>query len=175
MIIPAEAFNDILGIVGIVLLVGTSVLIVDCVSSRVFANSLKRYGLHFAFLLVLSSVVVALYYSEILKFIPCGLCWFQRIFLFSQLFILGTALYFKDQFVDRHGIVLSASGMSVALYQHYLQMGGSELIACPTAGVGADCSARYFFEFGFMTYPLLSASLFLFLIALYSYRTLVKN
>ena len=88
--------------------------------------------------------------------------------MFPQLFLTGAALYFRDALVARYGIVLSIPGLLFALYQHYLQMGGSEFIVCPTSG-GGDCAERILFAFGFMTFPLLAASLFIFLIVLYAY------
>jgi disulfide bond formation protein DsbB len=90
-------------------------------------------------------------------------------------FLLGAALYNKDKTIARYGIVLSVPGLIVGLYQHYLQMGGSELLACPTAGPGADCAKRILFEFGFMTFPLMSAALFAFLIILYLYILKTQN
>jgi hypothetical protein len=48
-------------------------------------------------------------------------------------------------------------------------MGGSEIVRCPVAGAGSDCAKQFMFEFGFMTFPMLSAITFLFLIVLYIY------
>ena len=112
---------------------------------------------------------MTLVYSEIFGFIPCGLCWLQRVFLYPQTLLLAVALYRKDKTVALYGIALSIPGVFVSLYQHYLQMGGIEFITCPVTGVGADCAERILFEFGFMTFPLMSTFLFTFLIALYWY------
>jgi disulfide bond formation protein DsbB len=112
---------------------------------------------------------MTLIYSEVFGFIPCGLCWLERIFLYPQVILLGVALATKDKVVSKYGIALSIPGMLVSLYQHYLQMGGAEFITCPVIGAGADCAERILFEFGFMTFPLMSAFLFAFLIALYLY------
>ena len=77
--------------------------------------------------------------------------------------------------MQRYGIVLSAVGLVISLYHHYIQMGGSEFVKCPAAGVGADCAKRFFFEFGFITFPFMSAILFAFLIALYMYILKVRS
>jgi disulfide bond formation protein DsbB len=90
--------------------------------------------------------------------------------LYPQVIILGTALYIKDKtYASVYGIILSVFGLIISLYHHYLQMGGSQVIKCPAAGVEADCAKRFFFEFDFMTFPLMSGILFLFLIVLYTY------
>jgi hypothetical protein len=89
--------------------------------------------------------------------------------LWPQVLIVLTAIYFKERFAPRHGIVLSFAGLIISLYHHYIQMGGSQFVACPAAGAGADCAKRFFFEFGFITFPFMAAVLFAFLIALYTY------
>ncbi len=111
---------------------------------------------------------MALIYSEVFGFVPCGFCWLERIFLFPQVFILLAALYFKDKLVARYGIVLSLIGLVIALYHHYLQLGGNAFVKCPAAGT-VDCAKRIMFEFDFMTFPLLAASGFVLLSALYYY------
>ena len=110
---------------------------------------------------------MTLVYSEGFGFVPCGLCWLERVFLYPQVFILGMALFYKEKVAARYGLLLSVPGLIISLYHHYLQMGGNKFIACPTSG--GDCAKRIMFEFGFVTFPLLSAFLFLFLIVLYIY------
>ena len=167
MIETIQTTNHILAIGGIGLFLGATVLIIDLYSSKTFVPLINRFGLWLAFLVTLTASALTLVYSEIFGFVPCGLCWFQRVFLFSQVFILATALYYRDLLTPRHGIVLSVAGLVFSLYQHYLQMGGNEFVKCPLSG--GDCVKRYFFEFGFITFPLLSAFAFIFLIALYLY------
>lgn len=162
-----QTLNFILALGGIVLFLFSSVLLVDVYTSRVFERVISGWGMLFGFLFALASSVMTLIYSEVFGFVPCGLCWMQRVFLYPQVFILGMAVFYKDKMATRYGLVLSVPGLLVSLYQHYLQMGGNEFIACPTAG--GDCAKRIMFEFNFVTFPLLSAFLFLFLIILYLY------
>lgn len=159
--------NLLLAFGGILVFLAGSVLLVDQYGSRVFARLTNTWGLIIAFLFTLSASLMTLLYSEVFGFVPCGLCWLQRVFLYPQVFLLCMAIFYKETVAARYGLLLSIPGTLVALYQHYLQMGGSEFIACPTSG--GDCSRRIMFEFGFMTFPLLSAILFLFLIVLYLY------
>lgn len=152
------------------MLIATLGILTDhfALDGKYLRGTLAPFALPLATVTTFVSMVLALFYSDILGFVPCGLCWFQRIFLFPQAFIGLAALKVRDTvFAPLYGIVLSACGMVFALYQHYLQMGGSEGIPCPAAGAGADCAERILFEFGFMTFPLLSAVTFAFLIALY--------
>lgn len=162
--------NFILASGGLVMAVVAVVLVFDLYSkNKSFGKHISVYGLWAAFLVSFGSTVMTLLYSEVFGFIPCGLCWLQRVCLYPQVLILGLALYYKDKNAAKYGIALSIPGIVVSLYQHYLQMGGAELVTCPVTGGGADCAERILFEFGFMTFPLMSAFLFIFLIALYIY------
>lgn len=129
------------------------------------AGLLCRSGLWLAFLLTLGATAMTLYYSEILGFAPCGWCWVQRVFLWPQVVLFALALWKNDRTIANYSIGLSIPGALAALYQHYLQMGGQALVPCPASGAG-DCAQRILFEFGYITFPLMAATLFAFLIVL---------
>jgi len=119
----------------------------------------ERLALPAIFVLTLAGSAVTLMYSEVWGFVPCGLCWLQRIFLYPQVILAGLAMMKKQgAFIADYLIALSIFGVIIALYQHYIQMGGSKLAGCPTAG--GDCAARFVFEFGYITFPLMAATLF---------------
>lgn len=126
---------------------------------------LVSWAIPVAFVVTLSVSALTLVYSEVFGFPPCGLCWLQRVFLYPQVVLLGIALWQKRRDVADYIIGLSLVGAAIALYQHYLQMGGSEFIACPSAG-GVDCAKRLVFELGYITFPLMSFTAFAFLVAL---------
>lgn len=131
-----------------------------------FTRWFERRALLTAFLVTLGTTAASLFYSDVLGFVPCGLCWLQRVFLYPQVVILGIALWKKRHDITEYIIGLSIFGSVFALYQHYLQMGGRELVTCPTAGAGADCAKRILFEFGYITFPLMSFTVFAFLVVL---------
>ena len=124
------------------------------------------WGLWIGLFLSLGGIALTLFYSEILGFAPCGWCWMQRIFLYSQAVIFAVAIWKKDKQVADYSIALSIFGLTVALYQHYLQMGGHSVIPCPANPGASDCAQRFLFEFGYITFPLMAFSLFAFLIVL---------
>ena len=126
---------------------------------------LSRWGLWLAFLLTLGATALTLYYSEVLGFAPCGWCWVQRVFLWPQVLLFAIALYREERAAADFSIAFSVFGGLAALYQHYLQMGGQALVPCPASGAG-DCAQRILFEFGYITFPLMAATLFAFLIVL---------
>lgn len=129
------------------------------------AAFLSNWGLWIGFLLALASSALTLYYSDVLGILPCGWCWFQRAALYPQVFIFALALWKRDKNIADYSIVLSIFGLAVALYMHYLQLGGHGVLPCPATGAG-DCGQRFIWEFGYITFPLMAASLFAFLIVL---------
>ena len=131
------------------------------------ATFLGRWGLWIGLLLTFGASAMTLYYSEVLGITPCGWCWVQRVFLYPQVVLFAIALWKKDHNVALYSIWLSVFGATAALYQHYLQMGGTSIIPCPaTAGQATDCAVRFLFEFNYITFPLMAATLFGFLIVL---------
>lgn len=118
-----------------------------------------RFAVPFSLLAVTVSTVMTLVYSEYFGIVPCSLCWLQRVALYPQVFLFAIAWKVKDKTVALYAISLSVFGMLVALYQHYLQMGGGSILPCPASGE-ADCGKRFMFEMGYITYPLSAFSLF---------------
>ncbi len=164
-----ESLNYLLAIGGLVAFLATAILIFDFKTKQALKPFVETWGLLISLIATIGSAILTLVYSEVFGFIPCGLCWLERMALYPQILILVVALYFKDRLMPRYGIALSIFGFVISFYHHYIQMGGSQFIKCPAAGAGADCAKRFFFEFGFMTFPLMSVALFAFLIILYTY------
>lgn len=131
-----------------------------------WANVVRLNALWLGFTVALAGTVTALYYSEVLSQAPCGLCWLQRMFLFPQVVIFGIAMIKRSKEIADYIIGLSIVGALIALYQHYLQMGGYDFFPCPATGTAADCGVRTMFEFGYITFPLVAFSGFLFIIVL---------
>lgn len=124
----------------------------------------------------IGSVAMSLLYSEYFGFIPCSLCWLQRIAIYPQALMGLMAFKLRDEkYVSLYGIGLSAFGLLVAIYQYIYQMIPQEKLAtgilpCLADGSNADCAAKIIDEFGFVTFPFLSVVTFAFLIVLYLYR-----
>jgi disulfide bond formation protein DsbB len=175
MIEALQNLNYILSLAGIGAILGIGILIFDLKTTRSLASLVSTWGFQLVLLVSSASTVLTLVYSEYFGLIPCGLCWLERIALYPQVLLIAVSLYYKDTLMPRYGIALSIFGLIVSLYHHYLQMGGSEFIKCPVSGEGAECAKRFFFEFNFMTFPLMSAILFAFLITLYVYMLRVRT
>ncbi len=120
-------------------------------------------ALPLAFVFALASSALTLYYSEILGFEPCPLCWWQRVFMYPQVILFALALWKGIPF-RFYSIVLSVLGLGVAAYHHALQMLPAGSLPCPASG--PSCSQITLLEYGYITYPLMAGTLFAFLIVL---------
>src|SRR5512141_2845365 len=70
-------------------------------SKNAYLDFIDKHFLVLSFLLALFSSIFPLVYSEIVHFLPCYLCWWQRIFMFPLVFLFGVALWDKDRKVIR--------------------------------------------------------------------------
>jgi disulfide bond formation protein DsbB len=135
---------------------------------------IREYALPIGFFVTLAGAFMTLFYSEYIGYLPCALCWFQRIFLYPQIVLFGLAWWKKDRGVTFYTLWLSVIGFILASYHHYIQMGYKELLPCPATGMFADCAKPSFVEFGFVTFPFMAIVLFGFLILL-SYTARKRN
>jgi len=166
--------NFILASGGLVLLVITIGLYVDYFfyQSRFFRRWLSPYVWPIIMMTTTGGVALTLLYSEYFGFIPCSLCWLQRIALYPQALLSIVAFKMKDAvYYPLYGIALSMFGFLVAVYQYIYQLIPKEILeagALPCLADGsADCGTKVIDAFGFVTFPFLSAVMFMFLIMLY--------
>lgn len=122
----------------------------------------------------IGTVALTLLYSEYFKFVPCSMCWLQRIAIYPQALMVILAFKNSDtRLFPLYGIWLSVFGLVVAVYQYIYQLippaAREGFAPCLVDGSNADCAVKVINEFGFVTFPLLSAITFAFLIAIYLY------
>jgi disulfide bond formation protein DsbB len=167
-----ETLNFLLGLSTLLLQAAAALLLLAYFSPALVPRAggikkfLEEWGMMLAFALSFASAALTLYYSDVLGFEPCPLCWWQRIFLYPQIILFALALWYpryRSAAVD-FSIAFSVFGAGIALYHHALQMLPSGSLPCPATG--ASCAQRLIFEFGYITYPLMAFSLFVFLIAI---------
>lgn len=168
-----QTINFMYGVAGLAVLALSLVLLWDYKNDqRLYLQWIAPYIWWIIVLTTVGGVATTLLYSEILGFIPCSLCWLQRVALYSQALMSIAAWRLRDQvFFPIYGMVLSGFGFVVAVYQYIYQALPAEvlqsgLVPCLADG-SADCSKKVMEVFGFVTFPFLSGVLFLFLIVLY--------
>ena len=129
-------------------------------------TTLSGLVLPLGFLATLAGTFLTLYYEYGLQYVPCDLCWYQRIFLYSQMFMFAYAWYKKDRAVLPYILILSIVGFAIASYHHLLQIGFDLYKPCSTALFAVSCAKPSFIEYGFVTFPFMAVVLFGFMIVL---------
>ncbi len=135
-------------------------LVVPSISKTSFARFFADKALLVGFIISLLATVGSLIYSDILGYQPCKFCWYQRVFMYPQVILMGIALVRKDMGMKLYGFVLSVIGGVIALY-HYLGQFSLAPLPCSAVGQSISCSERFSTEFGYITIPLMAFSAFL--------------
>ncbi len=122
-----------------------------------------KRALSLSLLVSMVAVLGSLFYSVILGYEPCNLCWWQRVFLFPQFILFLTALKSKDRGVFKYAWRLSTLSIIVSLYNIYVQSGGNALIPCSAT---ATCTKVYVLAFSYVTIPIMALTVGAYLILL---------
>ena len=101
------------------------------------------------------SAMGSLFFSYIMGFAPCVLCWYQRIFLFPLVIILAVGLFPFDKNVVKYALSLAIAGWLTALY-HNLLYAGIIPESIQPCSQGVSCTEEYIELFGFLSIPMLS-------------------
>lgn len=107
-------------------------------------------ALWLAFLVAAGATAGSLYFSEVAHFVPCRLCWFQRIAMYPLSVILFVGAVRRDQAVRWYAVPLAAIGACISAWHTLIEVrpaldGG----ACELTG--PSCTYIWFKEFGFLT------------------------
>ncbi|WP_212925780.1 disulfide oxidoreductase [Oceanobacillus sp. J11TS1] len=119
----------------------------------------RQLFLYLAWLVAVVATLGSLYFSEIRGFVPCELCWYQRILMYPLAVILGIATFQNELTVKKYVLPLSIIGWFISLYHYLLQNvpGFAEIKPCAN---GVPCSGQYIDLLGFITIPFLALTAF---------------
>ena len=106
----------------------------------------------------------SLYFSEIVGFVPCPFCWYQRFAMYPLVVVLGVGLLRPSARIWRFALPLPVAGLAIAAYHVALQFQPTlDLVPCEG---GVPCSGRYVAVFGFISIPAMAGAAFLMITAL---------
>jgi disulfide bond formation protein DsbB len=108
-----------------------------------------------AWAVAIVAMLGSLYFSEILHWTPCVLCWYQRICMYPLVALIAVGIIKKDRNLPYYVLPLSLIGGAIALFHSLIQVGVIPEAAAPCSE-GISCAVRYGNYFGFITIPLLS-------------------
>jgi disulfide bond formation protein DsbB len=135
---------------------------------RFAAGVVARIGPHAPLLALIVATVTtlgSLYYSEIVGYIPCELCWYQRICMYPLVAILAVGVIRRDRSVVWYAAPLVVVGAPVSLY-HWLVERVPSLAESSSCSVFSPCSVPFFEELGYITLAFMALSSFLLIGAL---------
>jgi disulfide bond formation protein DsbB len=128
-----------------------------------FHSFVEARWLSIAALLAFGAAVGTLYYSEVIGFIPCTLCWYQRFLLYPQLLLFIAVFIKKNIRIAPFITFFSSLGLLVAAYHISLPLWTSPIFCDPSSEL---CLMKYVDIFGFIGIPVMSGSVFLALLLL---------
>lgn len=124
-----------------------------------------EYARDLAFLQALIATAGSLYMSNILQWTPCRLCWFQRIFVYPLILIIGVSLLFDSRDVKDYAIPLTLVGIPIAAY-HMITQRVEQFHAAGCSITQVSCATEYTFHFGYITIPTMALTALLVVLVL---------
>jgi disulfide bond formation protein DsbB len=146
--------------------------------NNVVRKFFKDYAFYFGFLISLGAIALSLFYSNVIGFPVCELCYLQRIFIYPQFILFGMELYKRDRSIVDFSMAFALLGILTSIYHIYIEHGGTSGLPCAApSATEVSCATRYVFEFSYVTIPVmaLTASLFILLLMVnYKYVSRIK-
>lgn len=126
-------------------------------------TQVRASGLWIICMVTTGSMLGSLYFSEIVGFAPCKLCWYQRIAMYSIAIISFVAALRNDKNIVRYTIVLAPIGLIVSTYHYLLEW--YPTLETNVCSLDVPCTAVWFRELGFVTLCFMAGCAFITVIA----------
>ena len=121
-------------------------------------------ALWLAFLVALVATSGSLYLSEVAHFVPCKLCWYQRIAMYPLVPVLGIAAWRRDRGIAPYAATVATAGGLVSTYHVVLERFPSlESGICDPSN---PCTLIWVQRFGYLTIPAMAWSAFALIVVL---------
>ena len=161
----------VLGVVGqatvaLLLLIGALALVGVRGPLRLLRLLLWGYELWAAFLVTAIATGGSLFYSQIAGFVPCQLCWFQRICMYPLSILTLLMAIAGDHRAARYLLPLPVVGAGVSIYHLLVENGVVQQSQACFVSAPGGCATKWTNEFGYMTIPTLALTGFLLAFAL---------
>lgn len=159
MIATVERTLGLLALVALVVIVASFVAL----ATRRVPDWARDAALPLATAIAVVCTGGSLYLSEVAGYLPCTLCWYQRIAMYPLVVVLGVAASRDDRQVWRTALPLAGVGSLIAVWHVLIERRPSLGGVCDPV---APCSLRWVEEFGFLTLPTMALIGFVAIIAL---------
>jgi disulfide bond formation protein DsbB len=143
-------------IAGLLILVGLGWLFGLRSAANWLRRSVEGYELWAVFLVSSIATAGSLFFSEIAGFIPCELCWYQRICMYPLTIVTLLAALANDRRVARYLLPLPLVGAGVSIYHLLVENGVVEQAKACLLSAPGGCATKWINEFGYVTIPTLA-------------------
>ena len=114
-----------------------------------FASAVHDVRLWLAWSVAATATAGSLYFSEIADFVPCRLCWFQRVCMYPLAAILLVAAVRRDRAVRWSALPMLAAGIGLSSYHYLIEW--KPTLGRGACGIGPSCTDVWFRRMGFVT------------------------
>jgi len=129
-----------------------------------FTDLLAVTSRHIALLAAWVATSGSLFFSQVLGWPPCELCWYQRICMYPLALILPIGILRRDRRLHLYVLPLALIGAPISLY-HYLLI-KTNLFTPPRCTGGIPCTVDYLDWFGLINIPFMALTAFLIIIVM---------
>ena len=152
--VAGQALGAVLLVVGLAAVVGARGPL------RGLRRTVEGYELWLAFVVTAVGTGGSLFFSEIAHFVPCELCWYQRICMYPLSITTLLAALANDERIARYLLPLPVAGAGVAVYHLLVENGVvGQSTSCLISAPGG-CGVKWIDEFGYVTIPTLALTAF---------------
>ncbi len=120
---------------------------------------LKASHKWFPFLIVLIGSLSSLYYSEVSGFLPCELCWYERIAMYPLVPFLLVGWIMNENIFLKWSILLTVPGIILTIYHYQLQL--TQFSINEICDLTVPCTERWIWEYGYISMPMMALTIFL--------------
>ena len=125
-----------------------------------FGATVAPQSVLLAWIVAAVTTLGSLYYSEHAGFVPCELCWYQRIVMYPLVIVLAVAWLRRDLQVWKTVLVFVVIGAPLSLY-HWLVERVPAFAESSSCSITVPCTTPYFEKLGFVTLAWMAMSSFL--------------
>ena len=137
---------------------GVIVIFARLTKAQNFLIEVKKIALPLAALITTTSMLGSLYFSEIVNYKPCRLCWYQRAAMYPLAVFLIVAVFKKFKFTKIVVAVLALVGGSISTYHWFLERFPN--LDAGVCDAKLPCSIVWFESFGFVTLSFMAFTAF---------------
>jgi disulfide bond formation protein DsbB len=149
-------FNTIAAIGTIALQLGIVALIIGWIAKVPFVATIAKHAGIILAVIFSAATLMSFIYQYGFGYEPCLLCWYQRILIIPIAILAWTADLKTNKLFQNQLLTLSIIGFAIALFHVYIDVFPTGLDVCGATGV--SCLVRYVYEFGYITIPVMSAT-----------------